>query len=153
MNVQPILQVKATTIPVTELKQLPGSVNCYAVAAAMAINISVEEVESELLPSIAPYSDIEIYKLMLNNGYYVGCIIEIKEENRKVLEPTDNIGFYCQLKNQEAFLVVESETKPKPNTHTLYWDGKQIYDPNPLTENGRPLNSYKVINVLPINKL
>lgn len=30
--------------------------------------------------------------------------------------------------------------------HVIYWDAKQVWDPNPDTEDGRPLTSYQVID-------
>ena len=133
------------------MKQKFGSVNCYAVAAAMALNVSVEEVEKELLPDVAPYSDRDIYRLMLNNGYCCGFIVEYPDGNHELTNSSE-IGFIYPINKMEAFIIVKSETYAG-HTHALYWDGNSIHDPNPKTADGRSLNSYNVLNIIPIHKL
>jgi len=48
--------------------------------------------------------------------------------------------------------VVKSE-RFKGKTHSIYWDGKQVYDPNTETKDGRPLSSYDVKFFWPVMKL
>lgn len=133
------------------MKQKLGSNNCFAVAAAMALKMSVEEVESELLPAIAPYSDRDIYKLMLNNGYVCGFIAEYPEGNKQ-LTINSKIGFIHPISEIEAFIIVRSETY-EYQTHAIYWDMEDVHDPNPNTSDGRRLDTYTVLNIIPIHKL
>jgi len=134
------------------LKQKPGSVNCYGVAAAMALNIPIEEITNELLPSIAPYNDRDIYRLMLSHGYVCGVILSYKSRKNQFSE-YDTLGFRMTLAETEAFIIVASETQPAPTTHAIYWDGKKVFDPNPLVENGRALKTYNITDIIPITKL
>lgn len=136
-----------STAKVTELKQLPGSINCYSVCMAMALGKSVEEIESKLLPAIAPYSDQDMYRLMIQYGYSVGFIFSNIPYSKLFNE--DNVGFQFRIKDIEAFIAVESETI-KNGSHAIYWRNNKVYDPNPNTENGRDISSYRITEILPV---
>lgn len=134
------------------LKQKKGSVNCYAVVVAMLLELSIEEVETKLLPNVAPFSDIEIYKLLLNYGYVLGGGGIMLDPNIKY---SDNyfFGYSFRLQNQKAFIIVKSQTLPEPNTHVIFWDGEKIFDPNPDVIDGVLLEDYNIIEIYLLNNI
>lgn len=143
--------LNGTQINTEIIKQVAGSKNCYSVAAAMALKLSVKEVEEELLPAIAPYSTSQISSLMIKHGLYLGAFFTVPGgiiTDEKVKYTID-----VDLKELEAFIIVESETQNTGQTHAIYWDGEKTYDPNPLVDYNRSLLSYKISQIIPICKL
>ena len=50
----------------------------------------------------------------------------------------------------ELFICVDSESFPGLD-HVVYWDGEQLYDPNPNTKRTK-LNEYKINYIYPISR-
>ena len=128
------------------MKQKPGSHNCVAVAAAMAVGSTPEEFEY-FIGTPPPYNDYDAYKFLLSKGYVVGIGVNVKE----VPIEYDTVTLYFKIELFPAFVIVQSETY-KEKLHFLYWDGKKIHDPNPNVKDGRSISEYDIHLWYPINK-
>jgi hypothetical protein len=111
----------------------------------MILRCTIEEAEAAL-GHPPPYSDLDASKLLAARGYALGGWgtgpegIDITNNCLSVRWPLDQL---------RAYLVVESERFPD-KTHVIYWDGKQVWDPNPETPDGRPLSSYEIECLFPL---
>lgn len=132
------------------LKQNFGDKKCTAVVCAMATMSSVEEFEDFMqqvqiaypfIDTLAPWGHREtnLYLMLFGLRLEKEYLFKINEDSRK---PKFNIDLVLEPK-RPAFLTVKSENNPK-RFHAIYWDGHQIYDPNPKVENKRPLADYKI---------
>jgi len=124
---------------VKPIKQVLGDKRCVACVSAMATDTTVEEFEAFMqeLQSVysfinteAPYGDIEMNLYLMRYGLKLG---DTKYPNSD--------GF---PDSKPASVTVKSENYPGIN-HAIYWNGKQIFDPSPKSENGRPFSDYKVV--------
>ena len=129
------------------MKQKPGSHNCVAVAAALAVGSTPEEFEY-FIGGPPPYSDYDSYKFLLSKGYVIGTGVNIKESPIK-----DNIiTLRFEITTFPALIIVKSETY-KHKMHVIYWDGKKVHDPNPQVKDGRSLSNYDIHLWFPVNKV
>lgn len=53
------------------------------------------------------------------------------------------------VRKNPAYVIAHSSL----GGHALYWDGNQIYDPDPDSKNGKNPNEYKVQLWVPIYKI
>ena len=140
--------LKTQEIKVRPLKQELGSFNCVAVVAAMATGCLPEDFENRISHK-APYCDMEFFVFLWEQGYglvfgFAG-IQEFDPLNQTLKVELDFTDF-------KAYIAVKSETDPDL-THAILWDGHQIYDPNPLVPDGRPLSDYEVLKMYPFTRL
>ncbi len=145
------------------LKQTKNDRRCVGFAAAMACNSSIEDFESFLMVAkliyknltlSPPWTDFELYTYLLSKGKYPGVYFQFNgyEEDNSNLESMDN-SFYIRHINyleKPAILTVESETNPG-QLHCVYYDGFKVFDPNPVSPDGRSLESYKIKEWLVVN--
>ncbi len=130
------------------LKQEPGSHNCVAIVAAMATGCLPEDFEKRI-PHDPPYCDMELFVFLWELGY--GLVFGFAEiQDFDPLNTTLRIEL--NLRDFMAYIAVKSKTN-NDLTHAILWDGKQIYDPNPLVQHGLSLNEYEVIKIYPFTKL
>ena len=129
------------------LKQEKYSKNCVAVVAAMACGCLPEDFEIKIGHK-PPYNDIEFIYFLgeLNYGFLMG-FKDIQEFDPK----KQTLRMVVDLEDWAAYIIVKSEIN-NAMPHAIYWDGKQIYDPNPLVENGRPFSDYKILTITPFTK-
>ena len=132
------------------LKQARGDKRCVSFTAAMATGTTPEEFERFVsgLPdphrrSEPPYEDIHVYSYLLSLGYLCGLGFVQPEQTDGV------IRMQYDVRSHPAYLVVQGPSCE----HAIYWDGNQIYDPNPDTKNGMDPSSYKINLWVPIYRL
>ncbi len=153
-------------------KQNSGDKSCVAVVAAMAFGGRPKDF-TKTVKHEPPYSDLEFSRYALSRG--ASCVFGVTSKNFfEALNVSDSVSegeefitkeadpekvggnticrFEFRLQDFEAYIVVEGELNGE-SEHAIYWDGKQIWDPNPMTKNGRPLGSYKIKRYYPIFKL
>lgn len=128
------------------LKQKAGSKNCVAVVAAMAFNVPVEEFENFIGLKEEGYTDADFAKFGLEKGFFIGVPFAFPDPKEKDL--------VCKINMHDApaYVVVVSENIPGER-HAVYWDGQNIWDPNPTAPDLRPVEEYKIILWYPIVKL
>lgn len=139
-------RMDVTTRP---LKQLVGSNNCVAVTAAMATGCLPEDFENRW-GNVSPYSDEQFLAFMLELGYglAVGAQWVPKE-----FDPKESvINIKVDLEKFAAYVVVKSLNVVE-QTHALYWDGKQLFDPSPDIPNGKPWDFYDIVLIFPFTKI
>lgn len=147
-------------------KQNSGDQDCVAVVAAMITGKTPQDFKATIKGE-SPYSDMDFCKYLFGEGFICGfgigeeqlCDqIDVTDSNsegqefllqQKELSPEFKINIEFKLKDFPAYVVVESQSDPTKE-HAIYWDGKQIYDPNPLVPNGMNLNKYKILRWFPI---
>ena len=122
---------------VKSIKQVLGDKKCTACVAAMATDTTVAEFEDFMqeLQSIysfvstePPYGDIELNLYLMRYGLKLGST-----------HCSADINLSCATS-----ITVKSENYPGIN-HAIYWNGKQVYDPNPKVLDGRPPTDYKIV--------
>lgn len=145
-----------------------GSNMCVAVTAAMAFD-STPEKFMLFTDGVPPYSDLDFVRYALKEGYICGFGIPrdafVKKidvgdsgdkfdtlEVQRELTPESVIEIKFKLKDYPAYIVVEGANGSEME-HAIYWDGNQVFDPDPMIENGRPLSEYKILRYFPIMKL
>jgi hypothetical protein len=132
---------------IRELKQRAGSFNCVAVVAAMATGCLPEDFENRFKKD-APYCDMEFFLFIWEMGY--GLIMGFAGING--FNPKkQRIQADIDLEDYYAYIAVKSESN-SDLTHAIFWNGKQVYDPNPMVRNGRPLTDYEVLKIYPFTK-
>ena len=130
------------------MKQRRGSFDCVAVVAALVTNTTVKEFKKERgkCPKRG-YTDRDIYLYLANRNMSMGASFNTKDIKNvrinTVLKTT------LTLKSARAYVVVKSETF-KGFYHVIYWDKKQVWDPNPNVKDGRPRSDYKILYWKPI---
>lgn len=133
----------------TCIKQAPGSDDCVACVAAMATGTSVKRFR-EVMGDGGPYSDWQFSAYCMLYGFIVG--IGARWDRSPFDPDKEKMGIGLDLADIPAYVIVDSETRSGIE-HSVYWDTKQVLDPNPLVLNPRKLSSYKIMNVFPICKL
>lgn len=130
------------------LKQKPGSHNCVAVVAAMATGCLPEDFERRIKNHGPPYCDMELFVFLWELGY--GLVFGYSEIQS--LNPRhQTLKCEIDLEDFQAYLAVKSDINPEL-THAILWNGEQIFDPSPLSENGRSIDSYEVLKLYPFSK-
>ena len=93
----------------------------------------------------APYSDLHFYTYALKHGYLCGF---------GFVQPqivADTVVTQLKLTESPAYVVVAT---PNPGvTHAVLWNGRQIFDPDPLTDHGKPLTHYQILLWVPIYRV
>lgn len=154
------------------MKQNSGDNRCVAIVAALATNTPVQEFE-KFANHEPPYNEYELAHFLFQKGFAcnLGFGPEFFQEqsidvgdsenpedkmyiSKYDLTPDTVMDLRFQVKDYPAFLVVKPEGKDAGGIdHVIYWDGEMIHDPNPMTPNGRPFMSYKILKYFPIIKL
>lgn len=124
----------------TPIKQAPDSSDCVAAVAAMATGTSIERFKA-IFGHPGPYSTLYLHLYLTMHGLILGTGVKLNEA-RGIDPSTELFCFELDLEGKPAYIGVKSETGKEG--HAIYWDGKQIFDPSPETENGRSLSSYEV---------
>ena len=137
--------------PLEPFKQSDRS-SCVACVAAMASRTFPEvfvqfvkklHPEKEVKP---PYSDIDLQRFLLEFNLIIGIgagAVTRDEEDTLVGEAAFNV------KDYPAYVSVKSE-RDEQYEHALYWDGSKIWDPNPVSVDGRDPLSYSIVGWWPI---
>jgi len=135
------------------VKQGPDSTDCLAVVAAMITKKPLSDFKSQYKPdSTGCYSEKQLCDYLLHNGWGRVMGVGFHPENYKIAGKNPKMLAEIKIKGQPAYVVVKSE-RLKEGLHAIYWDGKCVYDPNPLTKDGRKLSTYKILSWFPIQKL
>jgi hypothetical protein len=132
------------------MKQEIGSKNCLAIVGCMITNTQVADFEK--ICGKCPddgYHPLDLYKFLIRYDIVLGVGYNI--ENVKIGDNTDIIETEFNIRSMPAFVSVASDNYAGKK-HAIYWDGKQIFDPNPLVEDGLPLSYYKIDTWFPIDK-
>jgi len=129
--------------------------SCVACVAAMATGTSPETFVAyvkaihpgeDVKP---PYSDIDLQKYLLQFDTIIGVGAgTVSKDNDGELfgEASFNIKEY------PAYVSVKSE-RDEQYEHALYWDGSQLWDPNPMSADGRDPLSYQIVGWWPVIEL
>jgi hypothetical protein len=129
------------------MKQNFGSKNCLAVVASMAFKEDLNFVQQFFNTDENTEASVsDFVKFADVKGFYVGHIFQ----KPKVF--FDRIVETYVVKDNPALALVESEYNPGQQ-HAIYWDGRQVWDPNPGVIDGRALKEYDIIAWLPIIKI
>jgi len=128
------------------IKQPAESEICLGAVMAMATHTTIQDVE-KIIGKKQNYSDKDFITYLLHWGFYIGSGYTVKSPVRKNAKLTTSFS----LKNNPAYIVVRSQ-REEDSFHAIYWDGTQIYDPNPYNKNGLALSSYDVVEIYPIKE-
>ena len=133
----------------TPLKQVKGDCRCVSFVAAMATGTTPEEFEAfaaampQWSKSGPPYEDIHFYSYLLSKGFLCGLGFTDEEpRNGRFM-----LGY--SIYGNPAYVIADSPL----GGHALYWDGFQICDPDPDSNNGKPPSDYKVKLWVPLYKV
>ncbi len=116
--------------------------DCVAVVAAMATGTTLAQVKAEVdeHPE-GGYSDIDFIAYCARHGIVAGAWQWAPDT--KAAEQAMDMGGLLIRMDHPAYVGVRSERR-EGKGHAIYWDGKQVWDPNPDTSDGRPLSSYQI---------
>ena len=136
----------------TRIKQSKNSTSCVACVAAMATNTTVEEFKEFVKPRIrGPYTDLHLYSYLLSKGYTIGVVIDCKKgivvSDKKAILKTE-----FKLFEYPAYVGVKSH-RVKDCSHAVYWDGENIFDPNPYMQDNPDLSLYTILRWYPITTI
>lgn len=135
------------------MKQSIDSTDCIAVVAAMITKKPLSDFKSQYNPdSQGCYSEKQLCDYLLHNGFGRVMGVGFHPENYKITGKNPKMLAEIKIKGQPAYVVVKSE-RQKEGLHAVYWDGNKLWDPNPETEDGRKLSTYKILSWFPIQKL
>lgn len=146
-------------------KQNSNDNRCLAVVAAMVTESKNQFVmDNYFFGERPPYSVKQFCEFLFKKGLVCGVGFDGKEFVEKIdvsdsLNPEETldkvvidentiVNFKLRVGSHRAVFIVEGDIKDVE--HAIYWDGKQVYDPNPMSANDRPLNSYKILMYYPI---
>ena len=132
------------------IKQEAGTSDCGAAIAAMACETSIDHFK-QFFGHVGPYSELHVHIYCLFHNRIVGVGGSLWSSD---LIDDDHVAcaIMISLKKHPAIVCVNSETL-EDAMHFLYWDGKQVWDPNPNSKDGRLLSSYKVQRIFPVTKI
>ena len=152
------------------LKQNTGDDNCIAAVAGMVTGTTMREFIQFHKSERAPYSIRQFCEYLLKKGFTCSLGIDGEQfydeidvadtesvkkpeiiKNPRELNPTTEVELKFRLGDYPALFIVKAETG-KETIHAIYWDGKEIWDPNPGSANGRPLTDYDILFYYPIIK-
>jgi len=108
--------------------------DCVPAVAAMATGTTLAEATGEMREHPdGGYDDLELLLYCARRGFLAGAL----------QWDVDDRGGEAMLLplNHPAYVVVKSE-RLEGKLHAIYWDGKQVWDPNPDAKDGRPLSEY-----------
>lgn len=132
------------------IKQPKGSRICTACVTAMALNTTLEYIESRMEPSQCGDGEIyyktrEMLKVLGAHGIYCGLIFSHDES------PVESFRLATDLDLQglRAILVVRSENIPGAS-HFIFWDGERARDPLPGVRDTKDLSRYHVQDIIPL---
>lgn len=128
------------------IKQDYGSKNCMAVVATIAFHIPIEEFESYCNDDAGPYSINQFVRFGISRGYFTGfyCFSNPKVHFGMIIEKFD-------IQTMPALAVVKSAYN-EGEQHAVYWDGKNIIDPDPAIQGYRNPKDYEILEWYPILK-
>lgn len=146
-------------------KQNSNDDRCLSVVAAMATGLKdVHAMDKYFMKERPPYSVRQFCEFLFKQGLACGIGYDGKEFIEQIdvgdsLNPNETIDnvvideatvvtFKIRIGSHKALFIVEDDTEGVE--HAIYWNGKQVYDPNPMSANDRPLNSYKILMYYPI---
>jgi hypothetical protein len=129
------------------IKQKEHEETCLGCVMAMATHTTIKDVK-RIIGDKPVYSDKDLITYLLHYGYYLGSGFNT---NNITLKKNSKLTTTFKLKNNPAYIVVESE-RDEDCYHAIYWDGKQLYDPNPFNDHNLPFSHYSVIEIYPIRK-
>jgi len=103
------------------------------------------------------FSNKEIARFLLENDLLEGSGFTMGKEEMKYL-PDILCSFDFSLEGMRAFVNVKSERLVSPETgdpvtHTIFWDGETLWDPNPSALDGRPWKDYDVISLFLLTEM
>ncbi len=116
--------------------------DCVAAVAAMATETTLAQVKAEIdeHPD-GGYSDIDFIAYCARHGVVAGgWCWNLEEVEATKLIKQGLIGVHL---DHPAYVGVRSE-RLAGKGHAVFWDGKQVWDPNPKAEDGRPLTDYAI---------
>jgi hypothetical protein len=143
------------------IKQMLGDKKCLGCVAAMAADTNLKEFEDFLMeanliyPIISispPWTSLELNAYLLKFGLKIGQTFNLRNKNFSLDADNEIIQCCLTIRNQPAAVTVKSENYPN-TLHSIFWDGYQIYDPNPKVDNGRPLSDYRIREWEPITPI
>lgn len=132
------------------VKMEKGSKDCIACVAAMATGTSLEEFKSEVERGENGYFDTKDFLIyLMKRGYHAGQAFIFSKAMQFDLAPHDCI-INVQL-NTKTPAMLRVLSRDKKGYHAIYWDGSQVYDPDPDILNPK-LSDYFLLAWHPISK-
>lgn len=140
------------------IKQIFGDKKCMGCVAAMATNTGLKEFEDFILRAStiyphfsisAPWTNSEANAYLSQFGLKIGQTFYLRSKKFILDISNETLQSIQTIRSHPALVTIESENYPG-TLHVLYWDGYQIYDPNPNVLDGRPLTDYKIVEWEPI---
>lgn len=151
------------------MKQNSGDSRCVAIVAALATGTDPKLFEKRFKHK-PPFSELEFATYLFERGlacnlgfgpdYFREELSVGDSENpddklyipKADLTPETVMNLQFKVKDLPAMLIVESGNGHDKG-HMIYWDTQQIFDPNPMSRNGRPFSDYKILKYFPIINL
>lgn len=115
-------------------------------------------IESELQAEYPMFCHmIDISRFLAEHGYMLGAHAEAvgaEHGNRLSLSDVTEMHVPIRIPDHPALVGVDSENYPE-KMHWVFWDGKNILDPNPATPDARPLSDFDgtIYDWLPLVKI
>src|SRR5690554_3997307 len=125
------------------LKQNSGDKTCLAIVSAMATGTLPNEFYDSFPEIRPPYNMAHVAEYFKKHDLITGIGFPVLE-----VQGSD-VSSVFSLSKIPAIIIVK---RTEQEDHAIYWDGEKVFDPDPLTKNGRPLNSYDVKFVFTIIK-
>ena len=123
--------------------------SCTAIVGAMAANKSPRYVFIWMRLHRCdgpPFSIVDLNYFLASHKILLGIGANIFNVD---IEEDYTIKIEFEVKRFAAVIEVESE-RFENTEHLIFWNGRQVFDPNPFVEDGRPLTDYNIINWWPI---
>jgi hypothetical protein len=120
---------------------------CVKCVAAMATGTTLQEARAEMgaYPD-GSCDDFDFMVYCVKRGVLPGGAPY--EFDGKLPDYVD----FTAMQKMPAYVFVKSERLPG-KSHAIYWDGNQVFDPNPIAQDGRPITDYEVLGWWPLFKM
>lgn len=134
----------------TKIIKQQDDFSCVSCVAAMITKTSPGSFK-KFAEKEPPFTDLDLLRFLLSHGLAMGVGFYNKPDVK--ITSDSKLAIELCVSDFPAYVVVKSQRFEGKN-HAIFWDGKEVFDPNPEVKgNGLPLEKYDIIFWFPIYEI
>jgi hypothetical protein len=135
-----------------------GSHKCVAAVGAMITGMSIKDFEYVVGESQDGYTLADLQYYLMLRGYMLMSIADVSSLDNFNTNDILHVGY--SLNNYPCCIEVEKSVDKEGNEviygehgHVVYWDGKDIFDPDSRISHNLTVNDYGILKVIPVREV